>query len=180
MKVYMDKNKAIFLDRDGTINIEKNYLYRIEDLEFEEGSLEGLKILKELGYLLIVITNQSGIGRGYYTVEEMKILNAHMGKITMSYGAPIEKFYYCPHVALENCECRKPNPGMIMKAADEFNVDLKKSYMVGDKLSDALAGERAGVEGIILETGHREIDGTDSKFKIFKNLLDFAQHLKNL
>lgn len=177
----MNKNKAIFLDRDGTINIEKDYLHRIEDLEFEPGALDALKILKDLGYLLIVITNQSGIGRGYYTVEDMNKLNQHIAKLSEENGAKIEKFYYCPHTPNEPCDCRKPSPWMILEGAKEFNVDLKSSYMVGDKISDAEAGEKAGAYGIMLRTGHgkeEENKNTDKKYMTFDNLIKFAEYLK--
>jgi D,D-heptose 1,7-bisphosphate phosphatase len=172
------KKKAIFLDRDGTINVEKNYLYKISELEFEEGCLEGLKILKEMGYLLIVITNQSGIGRGYYTIEQMQELNEYMNKILKKNNSEIEKFYFCPHVIEDNCSCRKPSPELLYKARRDFNIDLTKSYMLGDKLSDVECGQNAGVRSFLLQTGHSK-NNSNTNDKIFKNILEFAKFLKS-
>ena len=171
----MKKNKAIFLDRDGTINVEKNYLYKISELEFEEGCLEGLKLLKEMGYILIVITNQSGIGRGYYTVKEMELLNEHMNNILKKNDSKIEKFYFCPHTTEDNCKCRKPNPELILNAKRDFNIDLSKSYMLGDKISDIECGLNAGVSSFLVQTGKKE---NNKKIKSFKNILEFAKFLK--
>lgn len=136
-------NKAIFLDRDGTINVEKHYLYKIEDFEFLPGVIEALKMLQDAGYLLIVITNQSGIGRGYYTENDFKVLNDWMVNTLKEKGIVISAVYYCPHLPdakilkyRKDCECRKPKLGMYYQAIKDFNIDLSQSYAIGDKIRD--------------------------------------------
>ena len=139
------KNKAVFLDRDGVINIDKNYVYKIEDFEFVDGIFEKLRDYQKRGYLLIVVTNQSGIGRGYYTEEDFQKLTSYMLSELEKEGIKIAKVYHCNHSPEEGCECRKPNPGMLLKAKEEFNIDMKNSIMIGDKESDMEACKRAGV-----------------------------------
>ena len=136
-------NKAIFLDRDGTINVEKNYLYKIEDFEFLPGVVEALKILQDEGYLLIIITNQSGIARGYYTEKDFHILNDWMVSTLKGYGICINAVYYCPHhpdASIEgyrkDCECRKPKFGLFEHAIKDYEIDLSQSYAIGDKIRD--------------------------------------------
>lgn len=181
------KNKAIFLDRDGTINIDKNYMYKIEDFEFVENAVEGLKILFDLGYKLIIVTNQAGIGRGYYTEEDLEKLNKYMEDELIKSGIKIEKCYFCPHHAehgigkyKKDCECRKPKAGMLLEGIKEFDIDVTKSYMVGDKMSDAQAGINANVKPIIVRTGKeitKEIE--KSGIDIYSSLYEFAIKLKN-
>ena len=117
------KNKAVFLDRDGTINVDKNYVYKISDFEFIDGAIEGLKKLQDLGYLLIVISNQSGIGRGYYNKNEADILFRYMKDELEKNGVYLSEMYYCPHYN-ETCNCRKPELGLFYQAQNEFNIDL--------------------------------------------------------
>ncbi|MGL5050736.1 MAG: D-glycero-beta-D-manno-heptose 1,7-bisphosphate 7-phosphatase [Fusobacteriaceae bacterium] len=183
--------KTIFLDRDGTINIEKDYLHKIKDFEFESGVLEALRIFKELNYDVIVVTNQSGIARGYYTEHDLKELNSYMVEEINKNGGAILKCYYCPHhpekgldkYRLE-CSCRKPESGMLEEAIKEFNVDRENSYMVGDKLSDIGAGQKAHLKSILVKTGYGKktfekiSEEEKSKIMIFENLLDFAISLK--
>jgi len=141
-------NKALFLDRDGVINVEKDYLYKIEDFEFIEGIFDLCKHYQDLGYLLFVVTNQSGIARKFYTEEDFKILTTWMLEEFAKRGIKISHVYYCPHhpnISGE-CECRKPKPGMLLEAADEFDLDLSHSIMIGDKERDILAGRNAGLK----------------------------------
>lgn len=182
----MKKRKAIFLDRDGTINIEKGYLYKKEDFEFESNAIEGLKRLSELGYILIIVTNQSGIGRGYYTEKDLDILNNYMFKILLKEKVKIEKIYYCPHHPTKGigeykreCQCRKPNPGMILEGINEFNIDRENSYMIGDKISDVIAGISSGVNTILLGKKNKIVLNQDIKDKIsiFENLDEFSKEL---
>jgi D-glycero-D-manno-heptose 1,7-bisphosphate phosphatase len=153
----------VFLDRDGTINIEKDYLYRIEDFEFIPGVPLAIKTLKDAGFLVIVVTNQSGVARGYYQLSDVDLLHAHIQRCLSAFGATVDAFYVCPHHPTEGlgefrreCQCRKGAPGMLLQAADDFDIDLKKSYIVGDKLADVEAGERAGCSTIMVKTGHGE------------------------
>lgn len=146
-------NKAVFLDRDGVINLDHGYTYKIEDFEFVDGVFESCKKMVDLGYKLVVVTNQSGIGRGYYTPEDFERLTQWMKGEFLKQGIEISGVYFCPHHPqnaqgdyLRQCECRKPAPGMLLRAATELNLDLSLSIMVGDKESDIEAGRRAGVK----------------------------------
>lgn len=180
--------KAILLDRDGTINVEKDYLHKIEDFEFEKNVVEALKIFSSLGYTMAVVTNQSGIARGYYTEDDLQKLNEYIKKELEKHGVIIEKFYYCPHHP-ENgigkykidCICRKPNTGMLDEAIKEFDIDRTNSFMVGDTIADIDAGSRAGLTPVLVKTGHGmetlEKIG-DRKIDIFDSLYDFALSLK--
>ncbi|MCM1541806.1 MAG: HAD family hydrolase [Blautia sp.] len=150
-------NKAIFLDRDGTINVEKKYLYKIEDFEFLPGVIEGLKILQQKDYLLIILTNQSGIGRGYYTEEDFVKLNDWMLQELNREGVLITKVYYCPHLPTAKmtryrkiCTCRKPALGMYGQAIKEFDIDISLSYAIGDKIRDCSICEKMGCRGFII------------------------------
>lgn len=152
----MSKTKAVFLDRDGVINIEKDYVHKIEDFEFLPSVLEGAKNLYENGYLLIVVTNQSGIGRGYYTNKEFDKVTKYMEKEFEKNGAKIAKTYHCPHTPSDSCNCRKPNPGMLLSAKEEFDIDMNLSWIVGDKEGDIKAALAAGVQNTILvRSGHK-------------------------
>jgi len=141
------KNKALFLDWDGTINVEKNYVYKVEDFVFVDGIFELIKSYQNKGYLIFIITNQAGIARGFYTKREYIVLTEWMIKKFRENDVEITKVYYCPHHPdfTGSCSCRKPNPGLILKALKEFNIDSKKSVLIGDKKSDILAGINAGI-----------------------------------
>lgn len=142
-----EKTKALFLDRDGTINIEKNYVYKIEYFEFQPGIFELIKKYQNDGFLIFVITNQSGIARSFYTEEDFHVLNDWMIKAFGAAGIQISKVYYCPHhpEITGDCNCRKPKPGMISRAIKEFNLKSVNSVSIGDKKRDILAGKNAGI-----------------------------------
>ena len=163
--------KALFLDRDGVINVEKEYLYKREDFEFIEGIFELCRHYQELGYLIFIVTNQSGIAREYYSEADFEKLTEWMLEAFEKEGITISKVYHCPHHPKLSgaCSCRKPEPGMLLEAAKEFDVDLKNSIIVGDKERDIEAGLNAGLRESYLfdESGMRE----DSKAtKIVKKL----------
>lgn len=150
-------NKALFLDRDGIINIDHGYVYQSENFEFVDGIFSLCQLAQEKGYQLIVITNQSGIGRGKYTIEQFEHLTQWMKQQFNSKGIEINAVYYCPHHPtkanneyLIKCNCRKPAPGMILQAAQEHNIDLSKSIFVGDKVSDMQAAQAAGINNRVL------------------------------
>ena len=151
-------HKAVFFDRDGVLNIDKAYLYKIDELEWIEGALEAITYLTQSGYLVFVVTNQSGIARGYYTVGEMEKLHQYMSDIVSNSGGRIEKFYYCPHLpsgsVAVDCECRKPKPGLILQAMAEYDIDHDKSFLIGDKRRDVEAAEAAGIKGYLFEKGN--------------------------
>jgi len=141
------EQKAVFFDRDGTINVEKNYLFKIEDFEFQPGIFELMKQYQDEGYLLFIITNQSGIARKLYAEEDFEKLNTWMIEQFNSAGIKITKVYFCPHhpKITGECECRKPKPGMILQAIQQFNISPVNSILIGDKKRDILAGENAGI-----------------------------------
>lgn len=149
---------ALFLDRDGVINIEKNYLYRIEDFEFIDGVFESCKYFQNLGYKIIVVTNQAGIARGYYSVDDFEKLTEWMLGKFLEQGISITEVYYCPHhpnFSVE-CACRKPKAGMLLEAAKNHDINLTSSIMVGDKKSDMMAAKSAGISNrILVRSGHQ-------------------------
>jgi D-glycero-D-manno-heptose 1,7-bisphosphate phosphatase len=150
-------NKVLFLDRDGVINKEKNYLYRIEDFEFIDGVFDTCRYFQSKGYLLIVITNQAGIARKKYTENDFNLLTDWMILEFEKRDIKILKVYHCPHHPdfSGDCECRKPNIGMLLEAQKDFNIDLSKSILVGDKNSDIEAGINAGIgQNFLITTGH--------------------------
>jgi len=147
--------RAVFLDRDGVINVEKEYLHTIEAFEFIDGVFEACNHFQHLGYKLVIVTNQSGIGRGYYTEDDFETLTLWMLKQFRKHGVLIDAVYHCPHIPDAACSCRKPNPGMLLQAAQEHNIDLSDSWMIGDKESDIIAAKTAGVSHTILvRSGH--------------------------
>lgn len=179
--------KAIFLDRDGTINVEKDYIYKSEDLVFEKGTIEALKTFKNLGYILIVVSNQSGIARGYFTEQDLEIFNNNMNEILKRNGVEITEFYCCPHHPdgigeyKKVCECRKPNNKMIEDAIKKYNIDREKSYMIGDKASDIGAGLKSNLKTVLVKTGYglKDMEKIDKKETLIcDNLKDFSEVLK--
>jgi len=147
--------KAVFLDRDGVINVEKDYLYKIVDFEFMDGTFESLKKLQENGFLLFVITNQSGISRGFYTIEDFKRLNSWMLDVLAENRIKISQVEYCPHGPEDECECRKPKTGMIDNILKKHEIDLEKSWLVGDKTSDIVCAKNANIKNTIqVKSGH--------------------------
>lgn len=144
------RSKALFLDRDGVINVDKSYLYKKEDFVFCDGIFELLKYAQNLGYRLFVITNQSGIARGYYSEDDFKRLTSWMLKEFEKKGITIQKVYHCPHLPEDNCKCRKPEPKMIEDAISEFGIEPATSWMIGDKPSDMEAAKNAGIQNTIL------------------------------
>lgn len=156
------KPKAAFIDRDGVINEERNYVHRREDFVLLPGVIEGLALLRNAGYHLIVVTNQAGIARGYYDQAAMDCLHDHLRASLAASGIKLDAIYFCPHhpqgsVAdlVVECGCRKPAPGMLLQAVRDFDLDLSNSVLIGDKLSDVQAGKRAGVgRTVIVKSGH--------------------------
>lgn len=152
--------RAVFLDRDGTINVEKEYLYRIEDFEFVPGAEDAVRRLNDAGFMVVVVTNQSGVARGYYTEEDVETLHRYVAARLDAYGARVDAWFYCPHhpdgrgsYALP-CDCRKPLPGMLREAAKRYDIDFAGSYMIGDKLADVEAGLAAGCTPILVKSGY--------------------------
>jgi len=171
--------KALFLDRDGVINKEKNYLYKIEDFEFIPGVFETTKYFQDQGYLLIIVTNQAGIARGKYTEDDFNKLTQWMLTKFEDNGVKIDKVYFCPHHPdfTGECECRKPKTGMLYQAKEEFNIDLKNSILVGDKNTDIEAGISAGIGfNFLISTGHL-INSNRFGVKILSYLIELKNKL---
>lgn len=150
----------MFLDRDGTINTDTHFPHRIEGLEFLPDAIKGLRVLAGLPLHIIVVSNQAGIALGIFTHEEMSQFNAELRSRVEASGSRIDAFYFCPHLEPKHlkpgmipCDCSKPAPGMLYEAARDFELDLSRSFLIGDKSSDIGAGEAAGCMTILLQTG---------------------------
>ncbi|MDR1451787.1 MAG: D-glycero-beta-D-manno-heptose 1,7-bisphosphate 7-phosphatase [Helicobacteraceae bacterium] len=169
-------NKALFLDRDGVINVDYGYVASIDRMVFCDGIFDLLGAARDKGYKIIVVTNQSGVARGLYSEEEFKTLTRQMLKIAFDRGAPIGGVYYCPHAPQDNCDCRKPKSGMFLQAIKDCNIDPSKSWMIGDKLSDMVAASGAGVKRLILLSDQPTESG--EIFLRRKNLLDTISYFK--
>ena len=155
--------KALFLDRDGTINIDKGYLYKIEDFEFIKGAVDALRIAQEEGYKLIIISNQSGIARGYYTENDFELLNNWMILELKSRGVHIDAVYYCPHLPDAiipqyriKCSCRKPGISLFEKAAKEQSISFENSWCIGDRMRDLSICEVYSIRGILIGNSEQE------------------------
>ena len=142
------KHKALFLDRDGVVNEEINYLYKIEDVVFINEIFNVCKFYQDNGFLIFIITNQAGIAKGYFSENDFKKITDYIQQQFKEREITISKTYYCPHHPNVTglCSCRKPEPGMILQAQQEFDIDLEHSVLIGDKLSDIEAGLNAGIE----------------------------------
>jgi D-glycero-D-manno-heptose 1,7-bisphosphate phosphatase len=147
---------AVFLDRDGTVNVEKNYLYKIADWQWVDGAEHAIKRLKDAGYLVVVVSNQAGIARGMYSAEDVNSLHEFVNAELAKIGAKIDAFYFCPHhpEITGACDCRKPSPNMLLQAVRDLGIDLTRSWMVGDKEIDAEAGIAANVSPVMVRTGY--------------------------
>ena len=178
----MGLNKAIILDRDGTLIEDKDYAFKVEDFELLPGVIEGLKILQE-NFLLFIVTNQSGIGKGYYTDREFHKFNDHLIRILKEHQIRIERTFYCPHVREDNCECKKPKIKYIREIVDGWNVDINNSWVIGDHPSDILFGINAGSKTVFLTSGHgkkhfQELEAKGIKpTMISSNFLNVAQKI---
>ena len=155
--------RAVFLDRDGTLNVEKGYIRDIDDLELYPGAAQAVRLLNDAGIPAILVTNQTGAARGYYTIEHVHALNRRVAELLMQEaGARLDAVYFCPHYTdgivpefTRECDCRKPAPGMILQAARDLpDIDLAASFVVGDKATDITFARNAGCRGILVRTGY--------------------------
>lgn len=147
------RNRAVFLDRDGTIMEDANYVGKVDQVVLIPKAVSSLKRLQDAGYKLFVITNQSGVGRGYFTREAVESIHAHLNEQFNEAGVGFERYYICPHHPEDNCDCRKPKPKFLLDAAREYGLDLSRCFMIGDRASDIQAGLNAGARTILVLTG---------------------------
>lgn len=182
----MAAERAVFLDRDGVINVDHGYTHRIADFQFIDGSAEALALLQAAGWRLVVVTNQSGIARGLFTSDDYERFTAHLRAQLHAVGVHLDAVLHCPHwpdaaVAAyrRTCDCRKPAPGMLLRAANELALDLPASVMVGDRLSDVQAGRAAGVGRCVLVRSGHALDAQEVQLAdaVFDDLAAFAQTL---
>jgi len=157
--------KTIFLDRDGVINKEVNYLHKIDDFEFIDGVFESCQYLESLDYKIIIITNQSGISRGYYTENDFKIITNWMISEFKKNDINILDVFHCPHLPESNCNCRKPKSGMLLEAKYKHNIDMNNSWLIGDTEVDIIAANSAGITNTILVKSGHKINEADSNAK---------------
>lgn len=145
----IEKRKAAFIDRDGTLIEEVNFLSRLEDLRLFSYTTEAVRLLKESGFLIVVVTNQSGVGRGIFEESAMHAIHARLQT-----DLELDAFYFCPHLPTDGCRCRKPNTGMIEQASKNFSIDLENSWMIGDKAIDVETGFNARIKTALVLTGY--------------------------
>jgi D-glycero-D-manno-heptose 1,7-bisphosphate phosphatase len=153
-------HKAVFLDRDGTVIEDIGYLSETSRIRILPGAAEAIRLLNDNGFKVIIVTNQAGVARGYFTESRANEINEKLRQLLAGQGSIVEKIYHCPHHIdgivekyKRECNCRKPNPGMIQQAARELDIDINNSFMIGDKSSDIVAGRRAGCRTIVIEGG---------------------------
>lgn len=166
-----ENRKAIFLDKDGTIIPDVPYNVNPDLICLEDGVIEGLKLLQQAGYIFVVISNQAGVARGHFTLDALANVQQKLDFLLNSEGIEIEKYYFCPHhpegkVAgyANTCECRKPMPGMILKAIKDLEISADRSWMIGDILNDVEAGNRAGCRSVLIDNGN-ETEWVQSSFR---------------
>jgi len=171
--------KTIFLDRDGVINKEKNYLFKISEFEFIDGIFDACRYFISINFNIIVITNQSGIERGLYTEIDFNKLNIWMINEFKKNNVEILDVFHCPHVTTSNCNCRKPKPGMLLEAQIKHEIDLSKSWMIGDKESDIKAAKSAGInKTILLRSGHKVDENFSDALFIKNSIIETVQIIK--
>src|SRR5580704_12732459 len=146
-------HRAVFLDRDGTIMEDSNYVGDVTRVVLIPGAAAALKRLQDAGYRLFIITNQSGVGRGYFTREAVEAIHAHLDEYFGRFGVRFDHYYVCPHHPEDNCDCRKPKPKFLLEAARAYGLDLSRCFMIGDRPSDLQAGINAGAKAILVLTG---------------------------
>ena len=174
------KIKACFLDRDGVLIEEVNYLSSPDQVNVYPAAIKALHLLKDNNYKIIVVTNQAGVAKGYFTEDSIPKIHDEIDRRLRPYELKIDHYYYCPHhpegsvseYAIK-CNCRKPMPGMILQAVEDYNLDLNSSFLIGDKISDLLAAENSGCSGMLVETGHgmeHKQKALNQGFSVFSNI----------
>ena len=170
---------AVFLDRDGTLVVERGYLSDANDLELLPGVPLALQNLRAAGFALVVISNQSGVGRGLFPLSRVYEAMARLRRLLRAHGAELDAVYFCPHRPEEGCDCRKPQPGLLRRAAEDLQLDVGRSFMIGDKRIDAETGQRAGAEGVLVRSGYgrdeeRGLEAVEPRLRPVAVFDDFA------
>jgi D-glycero-D-manno-heptose 1,7-bisphosphate phosphatase len=185
----IEKRKAIFLDKDGTLIPDVPYNVNPDLITLADGVAEGLQLLKEEGFLFIVISNQAGVARGYFQMEDLKAVERKLDELLTSHAIEIAHYYFCPHHPdgkipgfSISCDCRKPKPGMILQAIKDFDIDAAKSWMIGDILNDVEAGNRAGCQTVLIDNGN-ETEWVKNSFRTptftARTFLNAAKYIAN-
>ena len=164
--------KVVFLDRDGVINKEVGYLHKVDDFEFIDGVFVSCLNFQSLGYQMIIVTNQSGIGRGYYDESDFYQLTKWMLAQFKQHGVNILDVFFCPHGPESDCDCRKPKPGMFIQANSKYDIDMENSWMIGDKEADIQAANMAGISNTVLVKSGHQINEKTSKAKFILDSID--------
>jgi D-glycero-D-manno-heptose 1,7-bisphosphate phosphatase len=164
------ENKAIFFDRDGCLIIDKHYMHDPKELEYYPDTFSACKSLQDAGYQIFIVTNQSGIGRGMFTQEQMQSVHDQMIQDFKNNGIELKDIAFCPHTPDDNCSCRKPHPKMINDLSSKHQISKTSSYMIGDKISDAQCGENAGTKGCLLRI-------QSDQYPHFNSLQEFATYV---
>jgi D-glycero-D-manno-heptose 1,7-bisphosphate phosphatase len=175
--------KVMFLDRDGVVNEDTGYPYKISDWQFTVNCIEALKTIVDKGYQIVIITNQAGIAKGYYSIKDYETLTKWYVEVLKKENIPVLDVFYCPHhpegivePLTKECKCRKPNTGMIEQALEKYEIDLENSILVGDRISDVQAGFNAGIKNLVLLNSKYLSDNEPTYFEVsaFTNLYDFS------
>lgn len=156
-------SRCVFLDRDGTIVVDKGYLSDPSRMELIPGSAEGLRVLSENGFLLVVLSNQSGVGRGYFSESDLDDMDHALRRLLAEEGVELAGTYYCVHADDEGCDCRKPRPGLALRAVEDHGIELVRSFVVGDKTSDVMLARNLGCPSVLVSTG---MAGSDASFEV--------------
>jgi len=175
-------NKAIFLDRDGTINVEKDYLHKIEEWEWIPGAVEAIKGFNDLGFYVIIVSNQSGIARGFYSKKSVDDLHNYVSEDLKKRNAKIDEYYYCPHHPQFTgiCNCRKPDIAMIEKAQNKYNISLEDSFFIGDRITDIDAALNSSINPILVLTGYgkKEVSKLNCKISVVESIFEAYELIK--
>ena len=176
-------SRLVLIDRDGTINVERHYLSSPEEIELFPKSGEAIKLLRDVGLKVAVVTNQSAVGRGYFDLDRLSEIHNRLNEILSSYDTTVDAIYFCPHVPEDNCECRKPLTQMARHAETEFGVELSKSFVIGDNVCDIELGKNINATTILVRTGYgkrTEEEKTTQPDYIVENLFDAACLIKEI
>jgi D-glycero-D-manno-heptose 1,7-bisphosphate phosphatase len=169
--------KTIFLDRDGVINKETGYLHKIEDFQFINGVFEACQHYELLGYKIVIVTNQSGISRGYYSEDDFRNITDWMITQFNKNNIQILDTFHCPHSPISKCDCRKPKPGMLLEAKKKYNINMLESWMIGDKETDITAAISSGINNTILVKSGHKINEADSRAKFIIDSINQSSQL---